>query len=503
MKLLEFTSLSKIKERFPGKKIVQCHGVFDLFHCGHLEHLTSAKKFGDILIVTITPDKYVNKGPLRPAFNQNKRVKILAALSIVDFVSINISENAETVINEIKPDYYVKGPDYLKMELDISKGIYRELSAVESIGGKLVFTDDQTESSTTIINNHLNLLNKEQQEFIEKLKITTNLSEILNQLERLKDLKVLVVGEPIIDHYVFCKPENLSSKSPTVSANFINENYYAGGVWAVAAHLASLGCKTNLLAPRGGDLISESLEKSLENNFSINVIEYKLPSLRTPKKSRFISPFMNQRMFELTDLDTRSWYEANLEGFINQLEKSSEEVDVILALDFGHGLWEKDRLKALAQLKVFKAINVQTNSGNYGFNLFHKHEKYNYLTIDERELRLGMNDRFTDEIIIAKKAFMQREKGSIGVTLGVNGSAYFSEEGNFEKAPIFFDKPIDTTGAGDAFFAITTLLTYNRCNPLAIIFLGNIFAGLKTKIVGNEKPVSIVDLVRVVKSLIL
>ena len=86
MKIKYFEDLEKIKLDFPNSSIVHCHGVFDLFHFGHLQHLRSAKKYGELLIVTLTPDQFVNKGPNRPYNNQDKRAEIISSLEIVDFV---------------------------------------------------------------------------------------------------------------------------------------------------------------------------------------------------------------------------------------------------------------------------------------------------------------------------------------------------------------------------------------------------------------------------------
>ena len=88
-----------------GKKIVHCHGVFDLLHIGHIKHFEEAKTYGDILIVTITPDKFVVKGPNRPAFNTNLRLEALQALECVDYVSVNKWATATQTIKSIKPDY--------------------------------------------------------------------------------------------------------------------------------------------------------------------------------------------------------------------------------------------------------------------------------------------------------------------------------------------------------------------------------------------------------------
>ena len=94
--------ISKLKVK--GKKVVLCHGVFDLLHIGHIKHLKKAKELGDKLVVTITSDRYVNKGPNRPVFNQNLRYESIAALEPVDYVAINDSPTAINTIKVIKPN---------------------------------------------------------------------------------------------------------------------------------------------------------------------------------------------------------------------------------------------------------------------------------------------------------------------------------------------------------------------------------------------------------------
>ena len=137
-KIIAFDQLAKniLKMKTKRKKIVLCHGVFDLLHVGHIKHFKEAKSFGDILIVTLTPDKFVNKGPSRPAFNEKLRLEAIAALDAVDFVSLNTSATAVVPIQKLKPDVYCKGPDYKKQENDITGQIKNEIFAVKKVGGK-------------------------------------------------------------------------------------------------------------------------------------------------------------------------------------------------------------------------------------------------------------------------------------------------------------------------------------------------------------------------------
>ena len=80
--------VSKLKDK--SKSVVLCHGVFDLLHVGHIKHLKKAKSLGDKLVVTITADRFVNKGPGKPLFNEKLRAEAIAALEMVDFVAIRV-----------------------------------------------------------------------------------------------------------------------------------------------------------------------------------------------------------------------------------------------------------------------------------------------------------------------------------------------------------------------------------------------------------------------------
>ncbi|MDB4821390.1 adenylyltransferase/cytidyltransferase family protein, partial [Candidatus Pelagibacter sp.] len=126
------------------KKIVLCHGVFDLVHLGHLEHFKTAKRFGDYLVVSLTKDKFIQKGPGRPIFNEQQRMEYLRHIKVIDQVVISKTESSIDTINLIKPNFYVKGPDYKDSYKDKTKKIILEKKAVEKIGGKIKFTNDIT-----------------------------------------------------------------------------------------------------------------------------------------------------------------------------------------------------------------------------------------------------------------------------------------------------------------------------------------------------------------------
>src|SRR5215510_6153661 len=140
-------SLSQLGEiaseaRNKGKKVVLAHGVFDILHVGHKRHLDIGKKHGDLLIVTLTTDKFVNKGPDRPVFGEKLRAEMVAGLETVDYVGISPNPGAEHVIEVVRPSYYLKGSEYSDEESDVAGRIKTERLAVEKFGGSVLYTED-------------------------------------------------------------------------------------------------------------------------------------------------------------------------------------------------------------------------------------------------------------------------------------------------------------------------------------------------------------------------
>ncbi len=152
MKILEIGDLAKKIQiiKSGGKKIVHCHGCFDLMHIGHIKYFQASKEMGDVLVVTLTPDIYVDKGPSRPVFNQDLRAESIAALECVDYVAINKWATAEETLRLLRPDIYVKGQEFENLE-DKTGKIQREYKIVKEIGAEMRFTHEIVFSSTKLI----------------------------------------------------------------------------------------------------------------------------------------------------------------------------------------------------------------------------------------------------------------------------------------------------------------------------------------------------------------
>jgi cytidyltransferase-related domain len=200
-KIFEINNLiNRIRiEKRKNKKVVHCHGVFDLIHVGHIKHFKEAKKNGEFLVVSITADKFVNKGSGRPIFNQNLRAEFLSSISLIDAVVINNHLTSEKILSIIKPDIYFKGPDYKKNSNDKTGNIYKEISIVKKNGGKVIYSNGITFSSSNLINNHFNYFDNYQKKFLSQISKKYSFEFIANEIKKMSKLKVLLIGETIID----------------------------------------------------------------------------------------------------------------------------------------------------------------------------------------------------------------------------------------------------------------------------------------------------------------
>ena len=496
-KIINFKDLKELRKRNKKSKIVLCHGTFDFLHYGHLLHFKKAKEFGDILVVTVTSDKFINKGPNRPFYNQDQRLNQIAFIEAVDYVCLSEYQTSVKVINELKPDIYVKGKDYKDNKLDKTRGIYSEINALSKNKGKIKYTEEQTFSSTRIINDYSSIVSQENKKYIHKLKKNISLNEVHKVIDDLKNINVLILGEPIIDSYIYCNPIGISSKNPTIAVKKTSSTDYVGGSLAIANNLKKLGCKVRLITICG----NEKYYKNTKNDKLINGIqniEILDKKIITPRKTRFFSNVANQKIFEVVDLN-HEYTDATRLKFKKIVSKYLNSSDILLIADFGHGLFESSTLNFIKNLNKFKCLNVQSNSENYGFNTFDKYKnKFNYLCIDEKEARYGFKDRYSSvENLMSKMP----KKSDVSITLGTNGSLFKKGNRRAIKTPVFFDNVKDTLGSGDAYFSITSTLNYLNTNHHIVSFLGNIYAGLSTQFIANSDTIEISKLHKSVESI--
>jgi rfaE bifunctional protein nucleotidyltransferase chain/domain len=487
--------------RAAGKKMVHCHGVFDLLHIGHLRHLNGARRLGDVLVVTITPDHLVNKGPGRPAFTETLRAEALAMLECVDFVAINRWPTAIEVIKLLRPNFYVKGSDYIEATKDISGGIVHEQEAVEAGGGKIVFTEDITFSSSNLLNRHFPTFPKATSEYLAAFSVRHPTEEVLSFLKRAKDLKILLVGETIIDEYEYCETMGKSGKEPILAARHLRTERFAGGSVAVANHLASFCDNVHLLTFLGSinsheDFVRSALNPKVSPKFIF------LENEPTIVKRRFVEFYPFQKMFEVYVISDKETHEAGSNQLCAELEKTLAEYDLVLALDYGHGMLDKNAVNLLTTKAPFLAVNTQVNAHNRGFNTISKYPRADYICISENEIRLDCRTRQQDLQHLTKGVAEKLHCGRATVTRGEKGCVCYNKEVGFFEVPAFTSHIVDRVGAGDAVFAVTAMCVVQNA-PMEIVgFTANVVGAHAVSVVANQRPVGRVPLMKHIETIL-
>jgi len=262
-----------------------------------------------------------------------------------------------------------------------------------------------------------------------------------------------------------------------------------GGVIAAAKMAANFVKQVNLITY--GNL--KSIKKLIYpyQNIKIKLISEK----KIQYKTRFINSNREEKLLQSTNFRNNRFGDKEYSLFISEMRKIKKD---IIICDFGVGLFKNQLLKFINKSKIKKFINVQSNSINLGFNLFTKYTNAEYMCLDTREWMLGLRKEKIDEKNL-KKNF--RNFKNISITKGKQGSTFISKK-NLIYIPVFVKSVKDTTGSGDAYFVLTSILKRFSVNEKIIPFIGNLYAGMHGQNLGNKKIVNKSELLSNIKSIV-
>lgn len=502
-KILDFDDLIiKVKElKKQGKKVVQSHGVYDIIHPGIIQHLNLAKEQGDVLIVTIIKDKHVHLGPGRPLFNEKLRLENVVALQPVDYVAL-VDENVPfECVRLLKPDVFAKGKAFKERDQAIHGKIFDE-DLEHNFGATKIFeTDGFTFHTQQLINDFLAVYPDATKECVKGFAQKYPFKTVVDKLNELKGLKVLLIGDGIIDEYHYCDAMGRASKAHLVVNRYLTHEAFAGGAFALANHLSGICDNVHLVALLGE---ADPREDFVSNNLRANVTTkyfYRADS-QTIVKKRYINQYSNQKLFEVNYLNDSYISGQPEENVVKYIKKEAPKYDMVLVSDFGHGFITDRIIKTIQKYSRKYAVNTQTNAANTGYNMITKYKKPFYVCLDEGELRLAAQEKHADILTVAKKMKRRLKADNLIVTLGKQGSIGIGSHGEFNRTPIFSSKVVDTIGAGDAFFAYTAPC-FAVGMPLDLVsFIGNVVGALAVQIVGNKKPVEKREVVEFIHNLL-
>jgi len=468
------------------RKVIMCHGTFDIVHPGHVRHLLYAKSKADVLVVTLTADEHIGKANFRPFVPDQLRAVNLAAFEMVDYVVVDPEPKPLQNLKIIQPDYFAKGYEY-GGDGNIDPRTQEEMDALASFGGEVIFTPgDVVFSSSAIIEGSPPKL------AIEKLLAlleaeSLSLADMRSALDRFKGITVHVVGDTIVDGHTQTTLIGGNTKTPTFSVRFERQTDYVGGAGIVAKHLKAAGADVVFTTVLGEDRLKDFVLKDLaEAGVRVNaIIDRTRP---TTHKNAFIAG--GYRLLKVDTLDNRA-----ISGrILNQVRDhvAAEKSGVVVFSDFRHGVFNRSTIPPLIAAIPKGAYRVADSQVATRWGNILDFKGFDLITPNEREARFSLGDQDSVVRPLALKLYEQAECKTLMLKLGERGMiTYRSNPGNMRDVRAFFvvdsftDRVVDAVGSGDALLAYATLAMVSTKNPVIASVLGAMAAAVECEHDGN------------------
>ncbi|HVT87479.1 MAG TPA: PfkB family carbohydrate kinase [Tepidisphaeraceae bacterium] len=470
-----------------GKTVVHCHGCFDIVHPGHIHHLQYAKSLGDLLIVSVSTDQQVNKGVDRPLIPDDLRAKSLAALECVDAVYLNQHPTAVELLDELRPDLYVKGREY---ERNFDPRFTAERETVSRHGGRVVFSSNDIVYSSTALIRGMEQADPFHDEKLRRFchRYDLNGRTLQQLLYRFRGQRVIVIGDYILDRYHFCDATGVAGEGPIMALRAMEEQDYDGGGAIIARHLTELGASATLITSLADDEMSHQAELRLRSaGVTIGGLRNRR---RLVAKHRYLVD--ESKLFKV-DEGTASPLDSRDEELMgDQVLAAADGASAVIFADFGYGVITGGLLeRILAPLRSTVPILTADVSGKQS-NLT-RFSGVDLLCPTEREIRETLHD-FSSGLGAVTANLLDRSKARQAiVTLGKQGLVTFdrapgstpNDRLRSEYLPALASHCVDPLGAGDALLAAASLTLASGGSLQAAALLGSMAAANEVRSLGN------------------
>ena len=479
-KIVSLDQLKKIAGKRPRKqKIILCHGNFDVVHPGHVRHLIYAKSKADILVVSVTADRHIQKGAYRPFVPENLRALNLAAFEMVDFVTVDDNKTSIKILKSLNPDFFAKGFEYSSGELP--PATQEEAKVVEKYGGEMIFTPgDIVYSSTKLLNlSEPKIDNYKLLDLMHRNKITF---KVLRQtLKKFAKIKVHVVGDTIIDTQTKTNLIGGYLKTPTASVLYQETKDYTGGAAIVAKHLKMAGANVCFTTILGDDILKKFVvDEMKKSKIKLNFILDK--NRPTTNKNTIIASGYNLLKIDKVDNQPIS------SNILNRMKSiiSKEKTDLLIFSDFRHGIFNKSSIPVLSssvKKGIFKIADSQvaTRWGNIT-----DFKNFDLITPNEKETRFSLADQDASISDLSRRLMEIAKNKNLILKLGERGVfSHGKSNPNGFALPTFSKKIVDAVGAGDALLAYSSLALFVTKSVLIASILGSLAAACECEAEGN------------------
>ncbi|MEX2615889.1 MAG: PfkB family carbohydrate kinase [Alphaproteobacteria bacterium] len=475
------------------KKVVMCHGTFDVVHPGHIRHLMYAKGTADILVASLTCDAHIAKANFRPFVPEALRALNLAALDMVDYVVIDTMPTPLINLSEIQPDFFAKGYEYVENGMPASTR--DEKRVLDSYGGEFIFTPgDIVYSSSKIIETMPpDIASDKLYTLLEAEGLS--FQDLRDSLEGFDKLTVHVVGDTIVDSYTYTTMIGGQAKTPTMSVRFEEQVDFVGGAGVVAKHIRAAGANVIFTTVLGND----RWQKLVEDDLGKAGVELRaVVSNGRPTTNKNAIVCGGYRLLKIDTLDNRPISERVLEEMSGSLRSS--RADAVVFSDFRHGVFNATTIPTFIESIPKGAFRVADSQVASRWGNICDFKEFDLITPNEREARFSLGDQ--DSVIrpLALKLYQAAKCRNLILTLGERGLIAYRSRNQLEldvrsffAVDSFAGQVVDAVGSGDALLAYATLAHLSHGNEVVATVVGAIAGAVECERDGNV-PVTAEDI---------
>lgn len=466
---------ARIRRQAGGSGIVFVSGNFNVLHPGHLRLLRFAADLGK-LVIGLNPDG--SRGITVPV---ELRREALLSLSI-NCEIVLLAEPPERFVARLKPEIVVKGKEF-------EGRMNPEQSALEEYGGKLMFCSGEVKFSS------LELLRKEYFETDHSAirmppdfpkRHGFSLTTLQNLLERFSGMRVLVVGDLIVDDYIDCDPIGMSQEDPTIVVTPIESKTFIGGAGIVAAHARGLGADVQYVSVTGDDETAAYAQSGLENYGVVStlLVDKTRP---TTRKQRFRAA--GKTLLRVNHLRQHAVDHEIASQLIDVVAGKLKETDLILFSDFNYGCLPQNVVDAITEMAYARGVMMAADSqASSQLSDVSRFKRMMLLTPTEREARLAVRDFETGLAALIEDLQKKAQAANVVITLGSEGMlVHAPKDGVYQtdRLPAFNSAPRDVAGAGDSLFACSALALCAGADIWSGVYLGALAAACQVSRIGN------------------
>ena len=469
------------------KKVIMCHGTFDVVHPGHVRHLLYAKTKANVLIASLTADEHIKKGNMRPYVPEDLRAVNLAAMEMVDYVIVDRDPTPIRNLTLIKPDYFAKGYEYTAGS--INPKTQEEIDLLASYGGEMIFTPgDIVYSSSALLEIAPPSI------AVEKLMTLmeaegVSFKRLRDAIQELRGIHTHVVGDTIVDSYTYCSMTGGMAKTPTMSVRYEKKIDYSGGAAVVAKHLRAAGAEVHFSTVLGDDGYKNFVLDDLK---SCGVSCQPVIDETRPTTSKNAIVAGGYRLLKVDTLDNRSISDRIAEQLKHQIADTCTQA--VVFSDFRHGMFNRSTIPLLTSAIPASAYRVADSQVASRWGNILEFQEFDLITPNEREARFALGDQDSVVRPLALDLFRRSNCKTLILKCGDRGIITYRTDSPtdfraFFSIDSFAEKVVDAVGAGDALLAYATLALVVTGNAVIASILGNMAAGIECEHEGN-RPVT-------------